>query len=157
MTEAEQVTLIARSKDLRSAVTQVPADARVVSTDEELWESVARAALGRRLNLPDGDGAYDRWREQCALVELTPQFKPAGEPEPAPAVVAPQPAESDAPDAKPAKKQDDIHVDAQIDQDVFDKLVAEGKSERVARAKAKAAYVRKEKARIRAEQEPQDA
>jgi NADH-quinone oxidoreductase subunit I len=53
--------------------------------------------------------------------------------------------------AKPA--EEDIHVEVQIDQEVFDKLVAEGKSERVARAKAKAAYVRAEKARIRAERE----
>jgi NADH-quinone oxidoreductase subunit I len=49
------------------------------------------------------------------------------------------------------KPADDIHVEAQIDQAVFDQLIAEGKSERVARAKAKAAYVRKEKARILAE------
>jgi NADH-quinone oxidoreductase subunit I len=47
--------------------------------------------------------------------------------------------------------EDDIHVEAEIDQAVFDQLIAEGKSERVARAKAKAAFVRKEKARIRAE------
>ncbi|HVL98249.1 MAG TPA: NADH-quinone oxidoreductase subunit I [Egibacteraceae bacterium] len=46
---------------------------------------------------------------------------------------------------------DDIHVEAQVDQEVFDQLVGEGKSERVARAKAKAAYVRREKARIRRE------
>jgi NADH-quinone oxidoreductase subunit I len=53
--------------------------------------------------------------------------------------------------------EDDIHVEAQIDQAVFDQLIAEGKSERVARAKAKAAYVRKEKARIRAEREAANA
>jgi NADH-quinone oxidoreductase subunit I len=47
--------------------------------------------------------------------------------------------------------EDEIHVEAQVDQEVFDQLIAEGKSERVARAKAKAAYVRAEKARIRAE------
>jgi NADH-quinone oxidoreductase subunit I len=51
--------------------------------------------------------------------------------------------------AKPAEEE--IHVDVEVDQEVFDQLIAEGKSERVARAKAKAAYVRKEKARIRAE------
>jgi NADH-quinone oxidoreductase subunit I len=63
-------------------------------------------------------------------------------------------------DGKPApgagakkRPEDDIHVEAQIDQAVFDQLVAEGKSERVARAKAKAAYVRAEKKRILAEQE----
>lgn len=33
----------------------------------------------------------------------------------------------------------------EIDQEVFDKLIAEGKSERIARAKAKAAYVRAQK------------
>jgi NADH-quinone oxidoreductase subunit I len=47
-------------------------------------------------------------------------------------------------------KEADIHVEAQVDQEVFDRLIAEGTSERVARAKAKAQYVRKEKARIRA-------
>jgi len=48
-------------------------------------------------------------------------------------------------------KEEEIHVEAEVDQSVFDQLIAEGKSERVARAKAKAAYVRAEKARIRAE------
>jgi NADH-quinone oxidoreductase subunit I len=48
-------------------------------------------------------------------------------------------------------EEEEIHVEAQIDQEIFDQLIAEGKSERVARAKAKAAYVRREKDRIRAE------
>ncbi|MGH3664661.1 MAG: NuoI/complex I 23 kDa subunit family protein [Egibacteraceae bacterium] len=48
-------------------------------------------------------------------------------------------------------QEEAIHVEAQVDQQVFDELVAEGKSERVARAKAKAAYVRREKAKIRAQ------
>jgi NADH-quinone oxidoreductase subunit I len=52
-----------------------------------------------------------------------------------------------------AAAEEKIHVDVEIDQAVFDQLIAEGKSERVARAKAKAAFVRKEKARIRAERE----
>jgi NADH-quinone oxidoreductase subunit I len=41
----------------------------------------------------------------------------------------------------------------EIDQETYDALIAEGKSERMARAKAKAAYVKKEKARLRAEAE----
>ncbi|MEX0868545.1 MAG: hypothetical protein WD011_02635, partial [Nitriliruptoraceae bacterium] len=36
--------------------------------------------------------------------------------------------------------------EVQIDQDVYDRLIADGKSERIARAKAKAAAVRKSKA-----------
>jgi NADH-quinone oxidoreductase subunit I len=51
-----------------------------------------------------------------------------------------------------AAADEEIEVEAgEIDQETFDKLIAEGKSERVARARAKAAYVRKEKARIKAE------
>jgi len=64
---------------------------------------------------------------------------------------APTTAAAQAAPAAPA--EEDIHVEVQIDQEVFDALVAEGKSERVARSKAKAAYVRKEKARIQAQRE----
>jgi NADH-quinone oxidoreductase subunit I len=60
-------------------------------------------------------------------------------------------ASSEGPAA--AAAEEEIHVEAQIDQEVFDELVAGGASERVARAKAKAAYVRKERARLKAERE----
>jgi len=45
------------------------------------------------------------------------------------------------------KKLSDVHVEGsgEIDQETFDRLIAEGKDERIARAKAKAAWVRKEK------------
>jgi NADH-quinone oxidoreductase subunit I len=58
-----------------------------------------------------------------------------------------------APAEAPAKpKEAEVHVEAgQIDQETYDRLIAEGKPERMARAKAKAAYVKKEKARLRAE------
>jgi NADH-quinone oxidoreductase subunit I len=56
--------------------------------------------------------------------------------------------------AAPAPKAAEVHVEAgQIDQETYDALIAEGKPERMARAKAKAAYVKKEKARLRAEAE----
>ena len=70
---------------------------------------------------------------------------------PAEAAAGAGPAAKAAGGGAAAKVEEDIHVEAQIDQEVFDRLLAEGKSERVARAQAKAAYVRKEKARIRAE------
>ena len=50
-----------------------------------------------------------------------------------------------------AQKEEEPHVEAQVDQEVFDQLIAEGASERVARAKAKAHYVRTERARLKAE------
>jgi NADH-quinone oxidoreductase subunit I len=74
---------------------------------------------------------------------------------PAAADSAPEPGEGAA--ATAAKAEEDIHVEAQIDQAVFDQLIAEGKPERIARAKAKAAYVRAAKARIRAEREQASA
>ena len=71
---------------------------------------------------------------------------------PVPAAAAAAGAKAGGAGAAAAKPQEEaIHVEAQVDQAVFDQLIAEGKSERVARAKAKAAYVRSEKARIRAE------
>jgi hypothetical protein len=152
LTEASEVRITARSKDLRSKVSDVRAAVRVVPTDDPLWDKIATSGLGRRLNLPDGDGAKERWRTNCTLLELTPHFRQAKVAESAGGGTAAPAAKAAGGDA-PAKKkaEDDIHVEVQIDQEVFDKLVAEGTSERVARAKAKAAYVRAEKARIRAE------
>jgi formate hydrogenlyase subunit 6/NADH:ubiquinone oxidoreductase subunit I len=77
----------------------------------------------------------------------------------APAPAAPAPA-ADAPAASapveaPAPKpaQPDVHVEdaGEIDQETYDALIAEGKSERIARAKAKAAYVRKRKQELASE------
>jgi hypothetical protein len=51
-------------------------------------------------------------------------------------------------DAAPtAPRKGDIHVEGagEIDQETYDALIAEGKSERIARSKAKAAWVRKKK------------
>jgi NADH-quinone oxidoreductase subunit I len=56
-------------------------------------------------------------------------------------------ADAEAP-AEPAKpKLADVHVEGagEIDQEVYDQLIADGKSERIARAKAKAAWVKKQK------------
>lgn len=164
LNNVSEVRLTARSKDLRSKVSDVRARVRVVPTDDPRWEKVATTGLGKRLNLPDGDGALERWRTNCTLLELTPIFRETDEPEAAPAAApaaakaaAPKPAapseEEPAAEAAPKKAEEDIHVEVEIDQDVYDKLIADGTSERVARAKAKAAYIRAQKARIRAERE----
>ena len=50
-------------------------------------------------------------------------------------------------------QSEEIHVEAQVDQSTYDQMIGEGAPERVARAHAKATYVRREKARIRAERE----
>jgi NADH-quinone oxidoreductase subunit I len=80
---------------------------------------------------------------------------PAGtatEKPPATTAASPSAAPAGAEDAAPATpaRQPDVHVEPGIDQDTFDRLVAAGESERTARAKAKAAYMRKAKAEARA-------
>jgi hypothetical protein len=156
LTAVEEVQISARSKDLRAKISDVRAAVEIIPKDDEQWEKTARTGLGRRLNLPDGDAAMDRWRAQCTMVKLTPRFRDEEADvggAPAAAAAAAPTAAGDAAAEQPKKKaEEDIHVDVEIDQAVFDKLVAEGTSERVARAKAKAAYVRAEKKRIRAEQ-----
>jgi NADH-quinone oxidoreductase subunit I len=69
----------------------------------------------------------------------------------APAAAAPAaaPAAEPAAPAAPARPPD-VHVEPGIDQDTYDRLIASGEPERTARAKAKAAYMRKAKAEARA-------
>ncbi|HEX6674010.1 MAG TPA: NADH-quinone oxidoreductase subunit I [Actinomycetes bacterium] len=80
----------------------------------------------------------------------------AAPPTTAPEAAAPAPAEAapaEPASAEPAPpKQEDVHVEPGIDQETFDRLVAGGEPERTARAKAKAAYMRKAKAAARAAQ-----
>jgi NADH-quinone oxidoreductase subunit I len=72
---------------------------------------------------------------------------PAGAPAPAPAPAAPA-AAAPAADARPA----DVEVEPGIDQATYDRLLAAGEPDRTARAKAKAAYMRRAKAEARAAQ-----
>ena len=51
----------------------------------------------------------------------------------------------------PRRRADAEHLEVEIDQATFDRLIAAGESERTARAKAKAAYARKLRARQRGE------
>lgn len=156
-----QVTISARSKDHRSLVSEVPAQVEVVPPDDDRYVKFVKKALTTRLNLPDGDAAADRWREKCVLLELTPLFRDPGDDETerqltgVATAAQGQAAATAAPAAAggQAAQEEEIHVEAQIDQEVYDRLIAEGKAERVARAQAKAAYVRAEKKRIRAERE----
>jgi hypothetical protein len=75
--QSDRALLSARSKDLQSLLTKIEASARVVPTSDPLYARVVPVLLPRRLNLPDGDGAADRWRKECTLVELTPSAIPA--------------------------------------------------------------------------------
>lgn len=81
LADASTVEIIARSKDLRSRVTKVSATVHRLPSDSDEFAKIAEKMLSGRLNLPDGDAALERWRRDCAIVELTPLFRS----EPAPA------------------------------------------------------------------------
>ena len=159
--QTRTVRLHARGKDSRSLVADVECTVEVVPPDDERWGTITQKASTRRLNMADaGDDTVARWREHCQLLELTPDF---GEDELAataaamPAATAPAAAQSAQPATASADRSNEIHVEAQVDQEVLDRFLAEGMPERVARAKSKAHYVRTERARIRAEREGANA
>jgi hypothetical protein len=69
---SKHVKLIVRSKDVQSKVGEVTCVTQVLPKDAE-WERIAREILiGRRLNLPDGEKAFERWKRDCEIVQLTP-------------------------------------------------------------------------------------
>jgi hypothetical protein len=74
--ESKHVRVIARSKDVQSRVGDVTCVTQVLEKNAE-WERIARdVLLGRRLNLPDGEKAIDRWKASGEIVQLTPILEP---------------------------------------------------------------------------------
>ncbi|MEY3019281.1 MAG: hypothetical protein RLZZ272_265 [Actinomycetota bacterium] len=69
---ARTVTVTVKSKDIKAALGEFPADVRLVTDDAE-FTRIAGLGLGTRLNLPDGEAALERWRSTCTLVELSPR------------------------------------------------------------------------------------
>jgi hypothetical protein len=61
-----------RSKDKGSRLARIVATVTVVEPGTEGWDAVVPALLGKRLNLPDGDAAPQRWARECTLYRLTP-------------------------------------------------------------------------------------
>jgi hypothetical protein len=146
------VHLNARGKDTRSLIAEVECEVEEIPPDDERWDKITQKALLRRLNLGDfGDDTIARWREQCQLLELTPRFGADEVAAAAPAAGAPSTQQAPAQAVATASREDEIHVEAQVDQAVMDRLLSEGMPERVARARAKAHYVRSERERIRSE------
>lgn len=70
----EQVTVIVKSKDVKASIAEAPADVRVVDNDSDEFARITQLGMGNRLNLPDGEGAAERWKQTCTLVELTPRW-----------------------------------------------------------------------------------
>lgn len=72
--DADEVTLIVKSKDVKATIGEVPAKVRVLEQGSDETEQILALGLGNRLNLHDGEHALERWRSTCTVVELTPDF-----------------------------------------------------------------------------------
>ena len=117
--------------------------------DQETYDRLIAEGKSERIARAKAKAAWVR-KEKARLAAAAPAEAPAAAPvvEEAPAA-APEPAAEAAPapaDAAPTRLAD-VHVEGsgEIDQETYDALIAEGKGERIARAKAKAAWVRKQK------------
>ncbi|MFA9446225.1 NADH-quinone oxidoreductase subunit I [Egicoccus sp. AB-alg6-2] len=168
--DAEAETAAAGTAEAPAAAPK-PAEVHVEAgqIDQETYDALIAEGKPERMARAKAKAAWvkkekARLREEAASggdasqVD-TPPAEPVdrtGEPEDAagPAAEAPQPAPVETADpaeaaepAAPQKKLGDIHVEGagEIDQETYDALIAEGKSERIARSKAKAAWVKKKK------------
>lgn len=66
------VAMTVKSKDIKASIGKMDAGVRVVDNGSDEFDRIATLGMGTRLNLPDGDGALERWRRECAMVELSP-------------------------------------------------------------------------------------
>mgnify|MGYP001552001444 CR=1 FL=1 len=125
--------------------------------DQATYDQLIAEGKSERIARAKAKAAWVR-KEKARLAAAAPAA-PAEAPADAPAEAAPSapdaaasvPVEAPAPaaDAGPARLAD-VHVESsgEIDQETYDRLIAEGKGERIARAKAKAAWVRQQKQRM---------
>ena len=70
LTDRAFVTL--RSKDKGSRLLTIEADVEPVAPDSDEWSGVVPVLMSKRLNLPDGDAAPERWRRECVVYRLRP-------------------------------------------------------------------------------------
>jgi hypothetical protein len=64
------VTIRSKDKGSRLATYEVAVD--TIAPDDQAWGDVTTALLGKRLNLPDGDAAPQRWARECVVYRLRP-------------------------------------------------------------------------------------
>jgi len=126
--------------------------------DQETFDRLIAEGKPERMARAKAKAAYvKKMKAQLAQEAEAGSDAPVAESEESPTETAAEPATADdAPAATaetpaPAPKPE-IHVEAgEIDQETFDRLIAEGKPERMARAKAKAAYVKKRRKELEQE------
>jgi NADH-quinone oxidoreductase subunit I len=131
----------ARAKAKAAYMRRAKAEARAAAGAAPAGEAPATAAAPAAPETAETPAPV----ETPAAATAAPETAPA-----APAAAGTPEAATPATDAAPAAGEGE-HLEVEIDQETFDRLIAAGESERTARAKAKAAYARKLRARQRGE------
>jgi NADH-quinone oxidoreductase subunit I len=131
--EPAELAAVRKAREAAAAKAAAAAQAAREAAATQAATTPAGAAAGAAPS-PAGVAAADK-----------PPATTAAAPSAAPAGAGGAPGAGAAP-----ARQPDVHVEPGIDQETFDRLVAAGESERTARAKAKAAYMRRAKAEARA-------
>ncbi|MEX2420893.1 MAG: hypothetical protein WD670_03645, partial [Actinomycetota bacterium] len=121
--------------------------------DQETFDALIAEGKPERMARAKAKAAYvkkEKARLRAEAESGEGEAEAAPEAEVAPDADADAEPEAAAPEAAGAKKLSDVHVEGsgEIDQETYDALIAEGKSERIARAKAKAAWVKKRKQQL---------
>ena len=118
--------------------------------DQEVFDELVGEGKSERMARSKAKSAWVKAEKQklldAAIAEWEAEQAAAGGGAEA-STAAPAAADAEAPAEPAAPKLADVHVEGagEIDQETYDALIAEGKSERIARAKAKAAWVKKRK------------
>jgi hypothetical protein len=68
----DRAFVILRSKDKGSRLLTIETSVGVVEPDSDEWAVVSPLLLAKRLNLPDGEAAPQRWRRECVVYRLRP-------------------------------------------------------------------------------------
>jgi NADH-quinone oxidoreductase subunit I len=131
----------ARATAGQAAAPAAPAPAPAEAPDSVETPAAATAAPETAPPAPSAAGTAEA-AEQAPDAREPEARSPEGDPTAA-ATAAPAPAAGTGPEGEAE------HLEVEIDQATFDRLVAAGESERTARAKAKAAYARKLRAQQR--------
>ncbi len=120
--------------------------------DQAVYDEQIAAGKSERMARAKAKAAWVRAQKKAKLAEQEASGGDGGGDEPA----ADAGASTDAP---PKQALADVHVEGagEIDQAVYDEQIAAGKSERMARAKAKAAWVRAQKQKQLDDEEGGDA
>jgi NADH-quinone oxidoreductase subunit I len=117
-----------------------------VGVDQAVFDAAIAAGMPERQARAKAKSAWMKvWKKQNALAPEpeAPAAAPPAEAAPATEAAAPEaPAAEAAPEAPAAPEHVDVG-EPQIDQETYDAAIAEGLPERVARSKAKSAWVKK--------------